>query len=1099
MAMVLQQALRGLCYKAGWSYAVFWKLKRRSRMVLTWEDGFYEFSKTPVPSFDPAQPNGSYHMMGNGGRSVTDGPTADIPGSEDQLGLAVARMSYHVYSLGEGIIGRVAFTGKHQWVFADRGSAGEGNPSGRSGRAISEKYPAGWQQQFAAGIKTIAVVAVPQGVVQLGSTQTVMEDLTLVGHVRALFGTLQSVPGAFLSDYVPESQDGRVATPSMVMPMPMMMLMGANNNNIAQMQMNMSNMPQVATSGIGTGSYDMRNMSKPMMPVRPRLNPFLPSPASPLSSIPIQQTSRITPGPLLNKESPARNVSLLSTVSMAMGNRQSRLNPFPSTGSEASPVAPSSKSSPTVPPPLLARNLKSSSPVPLAVSKTKIGSLLDRNVQADATRGRQLQSSVLACGVSVSQDSLGSVRGPLRSSSKSLTGRLVPETGSTRCEPLKTHVREAYLPAESCRAESVCEPPSSATEVSDAVASADGSREHNHLYSTSSKVVSLVQTRIPSPSGERIDLGLKSPSLKVLTVGPAENWSEALTHERSEPDSLDISNQFHDDARNTVSCQQQGEVDTAAKETFKLRSQTFGGLAGITNGLVPTSETTGSGILGRNDSTEGGGTSASMLSETSSGVWGESQKADWDCFSSLLSPFAIGDELSQALRPLSTRNSDGDLFSSLLQQRVSLGTEDNSAVDDIGNTLLSSDNGPSRDAGIPLGYDIFKVVADAVLVDSRSEPLLEAVVTGVAGVSSFPFAPYASSVPSPSKVDSSSQERNSSACSNALPGEAECILQRTESCWAASSGDPFEQDATTNGVSPCTGETELENVMKISQAVRLNGGRGHRRSDDEIRASLNTQGKRQLDAGKTGNSRKKGRHGDSQRPRPKDRQQIQDRVKELREIVPNASKCSIDALLEKTIKHMSFLQSATQHGEKWRQFGNLKENVEFLLEHPDSSDLQAADDRLETDSVVSSQLDKLDSGCPVVVQNLNHPRQMLVEMLCEDRRLFLEIADTVRGLGLTILKGTMENRSGKTWVRFVVEAASHDIHRVEVLWNLTQLLEPTAAAQQTSPFNAGYDRPSDYMDPSCVHSDIFGNTPSSLSPAFPHLLSPSIPLQMSAR
>lgn len=42
-------------------------------------------------------------------------------------------------------------------------------------------------------------------------------------------------------------------------------------------------------------------------------------------------------------------------------------------------------------------------------------------------------------------------------------------------------------------------------------------------------------------------------------------------------------------------------------------------------------------------------------------------------------------------------------------------------------------------------------------------------------------------------------------------------------------------------------------------------------------------------------------------------------------------------------------------------------------------------------------------------------------MLCEERGLFLEIADIIRGLGLTILKGVMETRNDKIWARFAVE------------------------------------------------------------------------------
>lgn len=45
----------------------------------------------------------------------------------------------------------------------------------------------------------------------------------------------------------------------------------------------------------------------------------------------------------------------------------------------------------------------------------------------------------------------------------------------------------------------------------------------------------------------------------------------------------------------------------------------------------------------------------------------------------------------------------------------------------------------------------------------------------------------------------------------------------------------------------------------------------------------------------------------------------------------------------------------------------------------------------------------------------------LCQMLCEERGLFLEIADIIRGLGLTILKGLMETRNDKIWAHFAVE------------------------------------------------------------------------------
>jgi len=45
-------------------------------------------------------------------------------------------------------------------------------------------------------------------------------------------------------------------------------------------------------------------------------------------------------------------------------------------------------------------------------------------------------------------------------------------------------------------------------------------------------------------------------------------------------------------------------------------------------------------------------------------------------------------------------------------------------------------------------------------------------------------------------------------------------------------------------------------------------------------------------------------------------------------------------------------------------------------------------------------------------------------MLCEDRGIFLEIADFIKGLGLTILRGVMEARKNKIWARFTVEVSS---------------------------------------------------------------------------
>ncbi|KAL8138993.1 hypothetical protein V2J09_004994 [Rumex salicifolius] len=157
-------------------------------------------------------------------------------------------------------------------------------------------------------------------------------------------------------------------------------------------------------------------------------------------------------------------------------------------------------------------------------------------------------------------------------------------------------------------------------------------------------------------------------------------------------------------------------------------------------------------------------------------------------------------------------------------------------------------------------------------------------------------------------------------------------------------------------------------------------------------------------------NKKRAKPGENCRPRPRDRQLIQDRIKELRDLVPNGSKCSIDSLLERTIKHMFFLQSISKHAD-------TLSNCARSRVHKDagSSYEQGASWAVEVGGHMKI--------CPIVVENLNMNGQLLIEMLCEDCDHFLEIAEAIRGLGMTILKGTTEIQGDKTWIRFVVEVS----------------------------------------------------------------------------
>ncbi|KAJ4952451.1 hypothetical protein NE237_029283 [Protea cynaroides] len=187
-------------------------------------------------------------------------------------------------------------------------------------------------------------------------------------------------------------------------------------------------------------------------------------------------------------------------------------------------------------------------------------------------------------------------------------------------------------------------------------------------------------------------------------------------------------------------------------------------------------------------------------------------------------------------------------------------------------------------------------------------------------------------------------------------------------------------------------------------------------------------------------TKKRARPGESTRPRPKDRQQIQDRIKELREIVPNGAKCSIDALLDQTIKHMLFLQSVTKYADQLKQADEPKmigDESCVILKDKTSGDGCGATWAFE----VGGQT----MVCPIIVEDLGPPGQMLIEMLCEQRGFFLEIADIIRGFGLTILKGVIEVREDKLWAWFVVEA-SKELTRMDIFLSLVHLLQQTVSS-----------------------------------------------------
>ncbi|GLT75842.1 hypothetical protein SLA2020_475360 [Shorea laevis] len=180
-------------------------------------------------------------------------------------------------------------------------------------------------------------------------------------------------------------------------------------------------------------------------------------------------------------------------------------------------------------------------------------------------------------------------------------------------------------------------------------------------------------------------------------------------------------------------------------------------------------------------------------------------------------------------------------------------------------------------------------------------------------------------------------------------------------------------------------------------------------------------------------SKRRARPGDSQRPRARDRQLIQDRVKELRKLVPSGAKCGIDGLLDQTIKHMLFLQSMTNQAEKWRQWVHWEVAGRKKLTSFETKDVY------QKGKSWALEIGGEPRVCPIVVEDLPYPGHLLIEMLCNEQGMFLEIAQVIRSFNLTILKGVMESYENNTWARFIVEA-SRGFHRLDIFWPLMQLL-----------------------------------------------------------
>ncbi|XP_020593175.1 uncharacterized protein LOC110033509 [Phalaenopsis equestris] len=198
---LLQHTLRSFCItdNSPWLYAVFWRILPRNfpppkwdfqggaydrgrgnkrNWILVWEDGFCNFAASAIQQACGASSSAAGYGEGGGEAQATDGLQPET----------FFKMTHEIYNYGEGLIGKVAADQSYKWVYKELTASSKEPP---------DSHPRTWAAQFQSGIKTIALIAVREGVVQLGAVNKVMEDLSFVVHLRNMFAYLDGIPGVF--------------------------------------------------------------------------------------------------------------------------------------------------------------------------------------------------------------------------------------------------------------------------------------------------------------------------------------------------------------------------------------------------------------------------------------------------------------------------------------------------------------------------------------------------------------------------------------------------------------------------------------------------------------------------------------------------------------------------------------------------------------------------------------------------------------------------------------------------------------------------------------------------------------------------------------
>ncbi|KAL6205217.1 hypothetical protein ACLB2K_022479 [Fragaria x ananassa] len=926
MGVLLKEALKRLCTANHWAYAVFWKIGCQNSNLLIWEESHCEPSlssrRTHIDGTESGEsPFGEWE--GCWASSDMCSSSHSIQPEEFVSALLNKMLMNKPFTImGEGIVGRAAFTGNHQWILSSNYSKYAHPPE-----VVNEMH-----HQFSAGMQTVAVIPVlPHGVVQLGSSLTIMENIGFINDVRSLIRQLGCVPGALLSEnYETKNSIGKAGVPYNIGT-----LTTGHPGGHATSSTHMSN----SYTHQNHSSQAPRLVGQPSHSLFEEILNIYQAPVSTFQTPNLAQNLPKIPDDLqqtLNKPKFPLGCQLRDGVGVAeviSSNSDAWLNH----------LAPNSRCGLKYP----------CGSVQSAASQGSL-ELMEHQILSAGSMRPNFNSKITASngfkprtnGTLTIDQRNSLITTPLLGGSQTHGGSsthsrptLVTSSHSEPHGPADMNLSGTYHSGVNFRkTHSFQTDGVSLSSLADQSASQDIHPKGSDQRQFSTRV-KLTQSDLP-PVEQMIENKLFQ-ALDIPLTHPCEHM----------PLSDHISQSIHDD--------------------FDNKSCTRGS-ANATNDDVCTQISSGDDlfdVLG-----------VDFKNKLLNNNW-----------TSLLA-----DEPGSNKRDLAENTvvftHVKDLVSDYYSVSERISNSSNFSVADADHLL---------DAVVSKGHSTIKQSSD----DNVS---CKTTLTKI----------------STSSVPRGSPTHGQVSVSNHVLGETSDLPNDLGKAGLVEISS-FLSGSCRADAGNCSQTTSVYG-SQVSSWVE----QGH---NSKHESSVSTAYSKKPDLlGKS--NRKRLKPGENARPRPKDRQMIQDRVKELREIVPNGAKCSIDALLERTIKHMLFLQSVTKHADKLKQTGKGKiigkEAGLHLKENFDGRATWAFD--------VGSQ----SMVCPIIVEDLDAPRQMLVEMLCEEQGFFLEIADLIRGLGLTILKGMMETRNDKIWARFAVEA-NRDVTRMEIFMSLVHLLEQT--------------------------------------------------------